>query len=445
MGKLYLGTEAVTPILNRGGGGGNEPGGNIKITAYDTTTGVISGGGFGSTPGYVYVLDRDTNTYVPQTVASWTPSSITLSTPVDLTTLEGTTSMAVVADDGTWSNKWLLTGDVAVSGWGKLYVQNSDTRAVYTVAVTSQAVFEALYGESNCYAFRIQIGTNPIYSDEILGFQFGSDFNLTAIGDYFLAGTGNMTQPIVIPSAVTSIGNYFLAYARKFNQPLIIPSSVTSIGSNFLNGCASFNQPLTIPASVTSIGESFLYICVSFNQPLTIPASVTSIGGWFIGYCYSFNQPITLPSSFTSIGDRFMQNCQSFNQSLTIPSSVTSIGGYFLYGCYSFNQPLTIPASVISIGTYFLSTSYSFNQPLTIPASVTSIGGYFLYNCDAFSNLTVNGSVHPTDNNSLSTQHSIAKMYVKGILVKGTRRSDWISSLPNRTSSPYRKLIDGGE
>ena len=444
MGKLYLGTQAITPFVYNEGGGA-EPGGNIKITAYDTSTGVISGGGFGSTPGYVYVLDRDTNTYVAQTVASWTPSSITLDTPVDLTTLEGTTSMAVVADDGTWSNKWLLTGDVAVTGWGKLYVQDPDTRSIYTVAITSLSDINVLYGDNNGYSRQLQLGGNTFYSDEIVGVQFGSSFDLTTLQNYFLAYMTNLVQPVVIPSSVTTIGNYFLYYSGMFNQLLVLSSNTTSIGNYFLAYCRTFNQPMIIPSGVTTIGEYFMQGCLTFNQPITIPSGVTSIGTNFLSSCYSFNQPVEIPSSITNIGDAFIYACSTFNQSITIPSSVTSIGKYFLQYGYAFNQPVTIPSSVTTIGERFMQACYAFNQPVTIPSSVTTIGQNFMNNCYAFSNLTVDTTAHPTDENSLAATYNTSKMYVKGVTVKGTGRSAWISALPTRTSNPYRKLIDGGE
>lgn len=452
MGKLYLGTQAITPILNRGGGGGNEPGGNIKITAYDTTTGVISGGGFGSTPGYVYVLDRDTNTYVPQTVASWTPSSITLSTPVDLTTLEGTTSMAVVADDGTWSNKWLLTGDVAVSGWGKLYIKDSDTGTVYTTALTSSGGFEtAVLNTAGKWASQKQNNGVTYYVDEVVGLQFGSDFNLTTLGDGFLAYFSNLTQPLVIPSSVTSIGNGFLQHCESFNQPLSIPSGVTSIGTDFMSYCSSFNQPINIPSGVTQISDYFLGFCYAFNQPLTIPSGVTSIGNSFLAYDYAFNQPIVVPNTVTVIGNSFLSTCIVLNQPVTLSDNLTSIGNYFLSSCRIFNQPLSLPtASTCTIGNGFMSTCRSFAQPLVVPSNITFVSSMqqFLFRCDAFSELTIY-SHYPsgtTGANNICTDSSLyARMYTKGVTVKGTERSSWLSVLPNSNSSPYRKLIDGGE
>lgn len=488
--------------------GGTETPSEAKLTAYDSTTGVITGENLGTT-GTLYMLDRNTHTYIAQPTSSWSATSITLSTPIDLSTLEGTTSIVAADSDGKFSTKLLIKGEVAVTGKAKLYVQNPDTRAVRTIAITSNTNFEKLYNSTyNGYAKQITIDGDTFYFDEIVGIQFGSDFAGASIASYFLQYATNLNQPLDIPSSVTSIDLYFLQNCYSFNQPLNL-SSVTSINNYFLSVCTSFNQPLDI-SSVTSIGSNFLYLCTSFNQPLTIPSSIASISSNFLDSCYSFNQPLDL-SSVTSIGGNFLYNCYSFNQPLGISSatsigysflrdcrsfnqtlnlsSVTSIGDYFLSACYSFNQPLDLSSvtsvggnflsdcrsfnqfldissitsisysnflsscrsfnqpldisSVTSISSNFLSGCTSFNQPLTIPSSVTSIGTNFLYNCCSFTNLTTETTTSPTDNNSLSTQYNTAKMYVKGVTVSGAGASTWITNLPDRTSSPYRKLIDG--
>jgi hypothetical protein len=282
-----------------------------------------------------------------------------------------------------------------------------------------------------------------IYSYQVLNTLIGN-FSSTSIGNSFLQYCYSFNQPLTIPSGVTSTSDNFLFSCYSFNQPLTIPSGVTSIGTNVLANCYTFNQPLTI-SGATSIGNGFLYNCYSFNQPLTIPSGVTSIGVSFLNSCYAFNQPLTIPSGITSIPGNFLSYCYSFNQPLTIPGGVTSIGNYFLAVCYSFKQPLTIPSGVASIGTYFLQNCYSFNQPLTIPSDVTSIGTYFLHGCYALSAINYNASVYPTDSNSLS-QNSNSKTSTtgSGIKVYGTNRAGLMTSLPNRTASPYRKLIDGG-
>jgi hypothetical protein len=174
--------------------------------------------------------------------------------------------------------------------------------------------------------------------------------------------------------------------------------------------------------------------------------SGTSIGNYFMSGCYAFNQPLTLPSSLNSIGSNFMNYCRAFNQPLTLPSGLSSIGESFMSDCYAFNQPLTLPSSLNSIGSNFMNYCRAFNQPLTLPSSLNSIGTGFMRECYSLSTIIWNASVYPTDNNSLSQDINTKtnSTYGAGIKVYGTKRAGLISALPNRTSSPYRKLINGG-
>jgi len=104
-----------------------------------------------------------------------------------------------------------------------------------------------------------------------------------------------------------------------------------------------------------------------------------------------------------------------------------------------------LPSNLTSIGDYFLNRCYSFNQPLTLPSNLTSIGDYFLSYCYSLSVIVYNASVYPTDNNSLSQDiNSKTSASGTGIIVYGAKRAELMSALANRTSSPYRKLINGG-
>jgi hypothetical protein len=287
------------------------------------------------------------------------------------------------------------------------------------------------YFMSRCYAFNQPL-TLPS--------------GLSSIGAYFMYYCYAFNQPLTLPSGLSSIGAYFMSYCYAFNQPLTLPSGLSSIGDDFMSYCYAFNQPLTLPSSLSSIGNSFMSSCYAFNQPLTLPSSLSSIGNYFMSYCFSFNQPLTLPSGLSSIGAYFMSYCYAFNQPLTLPSSLSSIGNSFMSSCYAFNQPLTLPSSLSSIGNSFMSSCYAFNQPLTLPSSLSSIGNYFMSYCYALSTIIWNASVYPTDNNSLSQNINTKtdSTYGAGIKIYGTKRGNLISALPNRTSSPYRKLINGG-
>ena len=280
---------------------------------------------------------------------------------------------------------------------------------------------------------------NGIYSYQLLNVLIGN-YSLTSIGDRFLEGCYSFNQPLDI-SGVESIGYSFLEGCNSFNQPLDI-SGVESINAYFLYGCYSFNQPLDL-SGVESISDYFLYGCYSFNQPLDL-SGLTSISGYFLNYCYSFNQPLDL-SGLTIIGYGFLNHCRSFNQPLDL-SGVESIGMQFLYNCYSFNQPIIIPSGVTSILNDFMENCYSFNQPIIIPSTITSIGADFMLNCYSLSTITWNSSTFPTDNEALSQTINSKTNTTSGsgIIVYGTQRAGLLTALSNRTTSPYRKLINGG-
>ena len=321
-------------------------------------------------------------------------------------------------------------------------------------------------------------GTNPT---TVPSYFLGGEYNLvtldmtyamsiTEINSNFLYSCRSFNQPISLPSSVETVGQYFMPYCSSFNQPVALPSSLTSIGTYFLTDCSVFNQPIVIPDGITSIQNSFLERCIAFNQTITIPASVTSIGDKFLRYCDAFDSPIIFApgSRLTSIGEYFLDGNSSysggtytpkgnFNQPLTLPDSLTTLGGYFLRLQPKFNSKLVLPNSLRTIGSNFLSPNlaatssdrvYStFAQSLTIPSSVTSIDIGFLRGAHNFTGpLIVETTATPVNSGySLVTNYTTDAAYVNGVTIKGTRRSNWLSALPNQNvSDRYRKVIDGG-
>lgn len=272
----------------------------------------------------------------------------------------------------------------------------------------------------------------------------------------FMSGCSSFNQEINIPYGVKEIGGLptqptgFMGRCSSFNQPIKIPDSVVSIGDCFMSDCLSFNQDITLSNSLESIGYGFLLYCPSFNKPVTIPSSVTSLGTSFMYQCESFNQPLTNNAAITYISARFLGECTSFNQPLVIPESVTSINEDFLTGCTAFNQTLTFPDTITSISASFMSGCTSYAKPLKLPAGLTALGKNFMYNCKSFAgedNYLDVGTMYPdaTIEGVLSTDDSAAPMYTTGVYIKGNNFDRWTSALPNRTSSPYRKLVEWKE
>lgn len=411
------------------GGGSAEPSNGGHITDYNTTTGVIEGDGFGDTAGTVYLLDRDTNTYVAQPTSSWSDTSITLTAPVDTSTIEGHTVIAVVDASGYWTTKYVIAGGIALgSGVAKIYVMNPDTRVVSTITTTTSTIETNLSApSSNNMAIKKTIEGVEFYTDEIVGFQMDLESpitiyarflgylanlsqpviiraNGTHVGDYFMTGCYSYNQPVEIYSQSSiSLGQYFMAYCYSFNQNIKLQDNITSIGQNFLDSCYTFNQPLKLPANATTIYNNFLKDCTDFNENITFPTALQTIGDNFIAAHLSnsghmaameFNKPLNFPNTLTSIGRYFLNQCAGYNQPIVIPEGVTSISDDFLSGVepnlsnhyvsMGFNAKITLPSTLTSIGNNFLRYCNAFNRPITIPNSVTTIGDYFMGQCSSF-------------------------------------------------------------
>lgn len=304
--------------------------------------------------------------------------------------------------------------------------------------------------------------------------SFNSTVNLstvTSIGKYFMRGCTSFNKPIDLTN-VSRIGDYFLNQCAVFDQPIDI-SNVDTIGSSFLSGCAWFNQTLTFKNGA-SIGSSLLSSCshynkpvdlsnvavsasspnfasllngaVNFNSTVTLPATPFKVGGSFMNNCSAFNQPFDV-SYITETSDGFMNSCSAFNQPLTF-TRLKKMGRSFLYHLTAFDSTLSIPV-VTNIDYRFLSDCTSFTQPLTLPSTMTTTVGAYVYafqNMDNFVGpLRIEGSASVTTSNStvLTTTRSNTPFYQTGVSITGPYRSRWLS-LANKTSSPYRKLVNGG-
>lgn len=269
-------------------------------------------------------------------------------------------------------------------------------------------------------AFLMQGGFNPI--DNMVDFQYDSN-----------------TQTFYTWSPS---GGEFRATVSKFAQNGLLISNIEPENSPFFS--VEFGSVVLDKTS----NNSYTIVPLEYKQ-LFFNGSTECIA---LGLEYVPKGAIagfTFGTDFaeTSIGDYFLSGCTSFNCELIIPNTITSIGNYFLQNCTSFNYELTIPNTVTSIGTAFLSGCKSFNSPVTLSNNITSISSYFMYGCNSMTNTvnvgTLPATVIPSNQYSFSTGTSSADCYLFGIVIIGTYAADWITRLPDRSSSPYRKLIGG--
>lgn len=326
---------------------------------------------------------------------------------------------------------------------------------------------------------------------------------LTTIGHGFMHDCINFNQPLHIPEGVTTLGGAtpsavtgLLTRCLSFNQPITIPSTVTVLGPYFLSGCTNFNSVVTFaPSEATNsiaLGQGFMKGCKMFNQPLHINRRLSAISSSynssfmqgcsafnslltfldpettftftvpasFLAGCTSFNQPLTLPSYFRLSSGEFMQECTDFQSTLTLPEKATTIGNSFLrgatwgeivwpttctLGAYAFYQGqstmLTIPSNVTTIGSYL--ASGSLVESARIEGENVPVSTDCLYNARNLSGLYVANTLGAltTSSNTLSTSDTTAPMYVDGVTLSGPAAERWKTAYPDRTSSPYRKLI----
>lgn len=215
---------------------------------------------------------------------------------------------------------------------------------------------------------------------------------------------------------------------KDWIKEVTVGDGVGYIPDKFCYAC-NYITSANLPSSVHYIGSNVFQSCTALNSPLNLQ-NVRSIGSNFLQSCSAFNQPISLPK-VDEIGDYFLFDCSSFNSEITLNDDILTIGSRFMYGCSSFAQPFTIPSGL-------LTSNFLSRNP----------GERFMHNCNSFvgplvCNAPVDSSKIPNDNYALATTSATAAMYTTGVTLTGTYATQWKAALPDRTSSPYRKLIVG--
>lgn len=215
---------------------------------------------------------------------------------------------------------------------------------------------------------------------------------------------------------------------KDWIKEVTVGDGVQYLPDNFLYGCM-YLTTVNLPSTIHYIGDSVLQNCTLLNSPITL-TNVVYIGASFLSGCSQFNQTISLPK-IERIENFFMSNCNAFNSSLVINDNCRLIGTTFLSNCLNFAQPISIPSGLETAswitsnpGTQFLSSCGKFTGPVVCNGPVDS-------------------TKIPTATSILSTTDANAVMYTTGVTLTGPYAQAWKDALPDRTSSPYRKLIVG--
>lgn len=238
-------------------------------------------------------------------------------------------------------------------------------------------------------------------------------------GDYLKLTLGGAGSTIEINN---------ISINKNWIKEVTVGDGVAYLPNNFCYGC-NYMTSVNLPNSVHYIGAGVFQGGLSLNSPLNLQ-NVRYIGANFLQSCSAFNQPISLPK-VDEIGSYFMMDCSSFDSEITLNDGLLMIDSRFMYGCYSFAQQFTIPSGL-------LSSNFLTKNP----------GERFMHKCNSFvgplvCNAPVDSSKIPTDNYALATTSATAAVYTTGVTLTGPYAAQWKAALPDRTSSPYRKLIVG--
>lgn len=162
----------------------------------------------------------------------------------------------------------------------------------------------------------------------------------------------------------------------------------------------------------------------------------------FLASCNKLTE-ITGVDNLLVVGEAFLASCSNLDCELNFAKLIICNNG-FLRACTSLNHQVSFPELHTMNSGGFMQQCTAYAQSITFPATLTTMSGYYvLYRCDKLTSVVCNCSVTPTDINSLSTNSATASMYTTGITLTGTYANQWKTALPDRDTSPYRKLIVG--
>ncbi|MDR1001671.1 MAG: leucine-rich repeat domain-containing protein [Oscillospiraceae bacterium] len=334
----------------------------------------------------------------------------------------------------------------------KIYQYHSDS---YTLTLSSVGNYGTISGNGT-RDVTLTI-TDSVRSDFIKPFTITAAKNgqsrVFDAGIYYIGSTVNAASHIIL-------------YAKNFRTP---HSQLTTFGNDYgyilSNSLPTFSSNGNLWYGTVYSHQIIAFSCAKDSS------GITSIDNYCLSYCYSLkNADLSALTNVTSIGHNFLSNCTGLSDvDLSGFTNVTSIGDNFMGGCYAITDvDLSAFTNVIAIGQYAMISCYAlqsidlsaFSKLQTIGVgflqqchnltyvdisaltSLISISHTFLHECYGLNTLNVGGSPNPIGAYSLAQLlNTKTSNNGTGILLLGTAASTWKAALPNRTTSPYRKLV----
>lgn len=394
-----------------------------------------------------------------------------------------------------------IYGKKNIPNYGTVYYIESSGGTEKQVPISSQAEWDQLFldtisGRNLTFGgVTMNTSTNESYYPKLTGVSVGSD--ITSISDKFLYYVPSLKH-VSFSEGIKTIGNSCIWYCTNLNCDITLPSTLTSIGTAFI----SYNKKMT---GTIYVGNLSADIIASDNYTFGttsnaydayttgIIISGSAADAWLAKFPNSDSSPYrklrkppnsgygTVYYTKTSTSENLYLTLQSqaeFNALCNSSSSgtitiqgvtlykkssdgdqyitgvdigelVTSIPNYFAYFCRDMNH-LTIPEGVTTIGYSFMAGTYNFNSNVTLPSTLTSIStGFFGYQEAMQSeinvgNLSADIAADNATGHTLSARNTSGAAYTQGIRIAGANRTSWLTKFSNRSSSPYRKLVDAG-
>lgn len=324
----------------------------------------------------------------------------------------------------------------------------------------------------------INVGINFLFHCENLSSLSVHCNNVPSFGKYlpdgFLSGCSSLQETYILYmfNFVEEIGNDCFVNVNFVHLPAF--PKVKHIGRSFflsakITMASDGNQPLKFPELV-SIGDNFLSYCNKLTNFHCSFPSLVHVGNSFLANTAATNYKTLIIPEFPvlTVGDNFLNNAKigganfrinaeknsnNTYSALLMPNLIKA-GNSFCQNCEYLPYYLDFSGLVI-VGNYFLcgtgQETPSYNgRDLHLP-KLQQFGVGFLFDCRAVAGkkvfldtLKVENRISSNDNNSFSASSNSGILYTRGITLVGSDVTNLMTYYPNRTSSPYRKVFNGG-
>lgn len=333
------------------------------------------------------------------------------------------------------------------SGWEDTWEDTMGDDSYYTITI-DQAKLRA-YNE------------NLSYNNNYLDLAYYTEEMAEEAGygpeyyDKWVYGEGTLTDaPILTDAELISQAGITVVFTQAaFDEQMtmlqltrkITADKTSSILRADLLSETEYNNLGILSGNISSCSVGGSLVPLNAIRRFEFGSNPTTAPQGFLRGCSNLETISEIPENVTTIQSFFLHNCISLNCDIIMPG-VTTISTSFLCGCTAFDGYIDTANKTLPDAYWFLRRCTSLTS-LTIEegfnVNATQVNS-FLTELTNLQSLTVKSSWVPSGDATLTVSDNTSPAYVNGVTITGPYRSQWLA-LGNRTTSPYRKLIDGGE